>query len=136
MIDPPHNHSLQPMNEVTTSTQSFPLESPAIASPPPSRLIKIAIVGDVHNQWDADDEIALKYLGVDLVLLVGDFGNEAIEVVQQIAALSLPKAVVLGNHDAWYTATPLGSQTMSLRSPRRRPGTATVGSVGRCPCRV
>jgi uncharacterized protein (TIGR04168 family) len=70
--------------------------------------IKIAIVGDVHNQWDADDEIALNHLKVDLVLLVGDFGNEAVEVVKQIAALPLPKAVVLGNHDAWYTATPWG----------------------------
>ncbi len=95
------------MNEATTPPKSFPVENLAIAPPPP-RLIKLAVVGDVHNQWDADDEIALKHLGVDLVLLVGDFGNEAIEIVQQIAALSLPKAVVLGNHDAWYTATPWG----------------------------
>jgi hypothetical protein len=29
-------------------------------------------------------------------------------VVQQVAALALPKAVVLGNHDAWYTATDWG----------------------------
>lgn len=74
----------------------------------PARAIKIAVVGDVHNQWDTDDEMALRHLGVDLVLLVGDFGNESIEIVQQIARLSLPKAVALGNHDAWYTATPWG----------------------------
>lgn len=64
--------------------------------------IKIAIVGDVHDQWEAGDHKALQHLGVDLVLFVGDFGNESIEVVRAIASLDLPKAVILGNHDAWY----------------------------------
>lgn len=71
-------------------------------------MIKIAVVGDVHDLWDADDEIALTQLGVDLVLFVGDFGNESVPVVQKIAGLSLPKAVILGNHDAWYSATEWG----------------------------
>ena len=71
----------------------------------PEKLIKIAVVGDIQNQWEADDEIALKYLGVDLVLFVGDFGNEAVEIVREIATIDIPKAVVFGNHDAWYTAT-------------------------------
>jgi uncharacterized protein (TIGR04168 family) len=44
------------------------------------------------------------------VLLVGDFGNESVEIVRQIAALDIPKAVILGNHDAWYTATPWGAK--------------------------
>ncbi|GAB4153567.1 MAG: TIGR04168 family protein [Cyanobacteria bacterium J069] len=70
--------------------------------------LTIAVVGDVHDQWDAQDERALKRLGVDLVLLVGDFGNEAVGVVRAIAALPIPKAVILGNHDAWYTATDWG----------------------------
>lgn len=70
--------------------------------------LKIAVIGDVHGAWDAEDELALRHLGVDLVLFVGDFGNEAVEVVRAIAALSLPKAVVLGNHDAWYSATEWG----------------------------
>jgi uncharacterized protein (TIGR04168 family) len=73
-------------------------------------LLKIAVIGDVHNAWDADDELALRYLGVDLVLLVGDFGNEAVDVVQQIAELQLPKAAIFGNHDAWYTATAWGQK--------------------------
>jgi uncharacterized protein (TIGR04168 family) len=71
-------------------------------------MIKIAVIGDVHNAWDADDEVALRYLGVDLVLLVGDFGNEAVDVVREITSLNLPKAAILGNHDAWYTATAWG----------------------------
>jgi uncharacterized protein (TIGR04168 family) len=69
---------------------------------------KIAVVGDVHDLWDEADELALHHLGVDLVLLVGDFGNEAVEVVRSVAQLSLPKAVILGNHDAWFTATAWG----------------------------
>jgi len=33
--------------------------------------IRIAVVGDIHNQWEADDGIAIQHLGVDLVLFVG-----------------------------------------------------------------
>jgi uncharacterized protein (TIGR04168 family) len=72
--------------------------------------IKIAVVGDIHDQWEKDDELALKYLGVDLVLFVGDFGNESIEIVRQIASMDIPKAAIAGNHDAWYTATPWGQK--------------------------
>ncbi|MGK7950563.1 MAG: TIGR04168 family protein [Xenococcaceae cyanobacterium] len=70
--------------------------------------IKIAVVGDVHDRWEAEDGLALKHLGIDLVLFVGDFGNESVEVIRQVASLDLPKAVILGNHDAWYTASAWG----------------------------
>jgi uncharacterized protein (TIGR04168 family) len=70
--------------------------------------LTIAVVGDVHDRWEAEDELALKYLGVDLVLLVGDFGNESVEIIRQIAAIDLPKAAILGNHDSWYTASAWG----------------------------
>ncbi|MBD2149910.1 TIGR04168 family protein [Pseudanabaena sp. FACHB-1277] len=67
-------------------------------------LIKIAVVGDVHELWQPiEDRLALQALGVDLVLFVGDFGNEAVEVVRAIASLDIPKAIILGNHDAWYS---------------------------------
>ncbi len=65
--------------------------------------LKIAIVGDVHDQWLDVDNWALEQLDVDLVLFVGDFGNESIEIVRAIANLKQPKAVILGNHDAWFT---------------------------------
>ncbi len=74
----------------------------------PSQSVKIAIVGDVHDEWEDADAIALQHLGVDLVLFVGDFGNEAVELVGRIAALELPKAAIFGNHDAWYTASDWG----------------------------
>lgn len=74
--------------------------------------IKIAVVGDVHDLWEPlAEKQALDRLGVDLVLFVGDFGNEAIEVVEAIAALDLPKAAILGNHDAWYTASDKASDS-------------------------
>ena len=79
--------------------------------------IRIAVVGDVHDQWDDTDASALQNLGVDLVLFVGDFGNESVPIVRAIANLDLPKATIFGNHDAWYTATPWGRK----RCPYQRP---------------
>jgi len=75
---------------------------------PPDRPLTLAIVGDVHEAWGPEDGLALQHLGVDLVLLVGDFGNESVSTVAAIAHLPIPKAVVLGNHDAWYSATDWG----------------------------
>ncbi|MBF2036855.1 MAG: TIGR04168 family protein [Leptolyngbyaceae cyanobacterium T60_A2020_046] len=79
-----------------------------MASQLQAETVRIAVVGDVHDQWDEGDAIALAHLNIDLVLFVGDFGNEAVEIVAHIADLPIPKAVILGNHDAWYTATPWG----------------------------
>ncbi len=73
-----------------------------------SRPVRLAIIGDIHDQWTSDDTHALQGLGVDAALFVGDFGNESVDVVRAIAAVPLPKAVILGNHDSWYTATPWG----------------------------
>jgi len=68
----------------------------------------IAVIGDVHDRWELEDNLALEHLGVDLALFVGDFGNESVEIIRLIANLSIPKAVILGNHDAWYTASDWG----------------------------
>lgn len=35
----------------------------------------------------------------------GDFGNENVELVKSVADLTIAKAVILGNHDAWSTQT-------------------------------
>lgn len=72
--------------------------------------ITIAVVGDVHDLWQEEDRAALQHLGVDLVLFVGDFGNESVEIVKNIAAVNLPMAAIMGNHDAWYTASSWGRQ--------------------------
>lgn len=72
--------------------------------------ITIAVIGDIHDAWDQEDPKALQHLGVDLVLFVGDFGNEAVDLVRAISTLDLPYAAAFGNHDAWYTATPWGTK--------------------------
>ena len=35
--------------------------------------------------------------------MLGDFGDENVEVVQSVANLEFAKAVILGNHDSWFT---------------------------------
>lgn len=35
--------------------------------------------------------------------MLGDFGDENVEVVRSIANLEFAKAVILGNHDSWFT---------------------------------
>ncbi|MFP4296276.1 MAG: TIGR04168 family protein [Spirulinaceae cyanobacterium] len=70
--------------------------------------IKIAAIGDIHDQWETEDHIALQQLKVDLALFVGDFGNESVAIVRQLACLPIPYAAILGNHDAWYTASAWG----------------------------
>ena len=70
--------------------------------------IKIAVIGDVHNHWENEDNKALQALGVDLVLFVGDLGNESVNIISIIAEIKIPKAVILGNHDALYTASSMG----------------------------
>lgn len=68
---------------------------------------RLAIVGDVHDAWGPRDEAALRCIsGLSMVLFVGDFGNENVRLVKHVSELPLPKAVILGNHDAWYTMIP------------------------------
>lgn len=65
---------------------------------------RIAIVGDVHDDWDFElDSRALRFLQPDLVLFTGDFGNENVDLVRSIARVDFPKAAILGNHDSWKT---------------------------------
>ena len=83
--------------------------------------IKIAVVGDVHDLWQpVEDRLALQSLGIDLVLFVGDFGNESVEVVRAIANLDMPKAVILGNHDAWYSTSDSNKNSKKNECPYDR----------------
>jgi uncharacterized protein (TIGR04168 family) len=60
------------------------------------------VVGDVHGMWDATDQHFVEGGRQDMVLFLGDFGEEDVELIARVAALSCTKAVVLGNHDAWW----------------------------------
>ncbi|XP_061375763.1 uncharacterized protein LOC133317883 [Gastrolobium bilobum] len=73
--------------------------------------IRIAVVGDVHDCWNLEEDTqALEFLKPDLVLFTGDFGDENVEVVQNVANLEFAKAVILGNHDSWFTEQFSGSE--------------------------
>ncbi|CAD5186294.1 unnamed protein product [Musa acuminata subsp. malaccensis] len=70
-----------------------------------SRPLRIAVVGDVHDYWELEeDSKALHFLQVLFhSLSSGDFGNENVELVRSISSLKFPKAAILGNHDCWTT---------------------------------
>jgi uncharacterized protein (TIGR04168 family) len=95
---------------MTKSSQNNPMvrEISSADNSRPSLPIQIAIVGDIHSEWSDLDNDLLCQLDLDLVLFVGDLGNEDVAVADRIAKLELPKAVILGNHDAWFTASPWG----------------------------
>jgi len=61
------------------------------------------VVGDVHRWWRAGDATFLERSEPDLTLFVGDLGDEDVEIVRHVAGLPVPKAVLLGNHDAWQS---------------------------------
>ncbi|KAF5839488.1 hypothetical protein DUNSADRAFT_662 [Dunaliella salina] len=64
---------------------------------------RLAVVGDVHGHWNKDaDEAALRCLKPNTVIFLGDFGEEDVELVQEVASCPLPKACILGNHDSWF----------------------------------
>ncbi|KAL5150241.1 hypothetical protein HKD37_13G036914 [Glycine soja] len=91
--------------------------------------IRIAVVGDVHDCWNLEqDSKALEllqtyitaarfgavYRQVSLLLInlshYGDFGEENLEVIKSVVNLEFAKAVILGNHDAWFTKQFSGSK--------------------------
>jgi len=72
------------------------------------RTLRIAAIGDIHDRWSAVDNALLDRLDVDLVFFVGDFGNESLPTVRQVARVPRPAVAIYGNHDAWYTASPWG----------------------------
>ena len=61
--------------------------------------VRIAIAGDIHDCWSETDCELLEKLRPDGVLFVGDLSEGDLSVVQSISNLSLPIAVILGNHD-------------------------------------
>ncbi|MCA8949923.1 MAG: TIGR04168 family protein [Planctomycetes bacterium] len=73
--------------------------------PPPwnTQNASLVVVGDVHRWWRPADVAFLERARPDLTLFVGDLGDEDVEMVELIADLAVPKAVILGNHDAWQS---------------------------------
>ncbi|KAK9809572.1 hypothetical protein WJX73_003325 [Symbiochloris irregularis] len=75
--------------------------------------IRLLVCGDVHYKWGPKDHRALELLKPHAVLFVGDFGEEATSIVEDISCLPQPKATILGNHDAWHSLYPTGQPQYS-----------------------
>jgi len=81
--------------------------------------LRLAIAGDLHGQWGPRDRHLLERLQPDAVLFVGDLSDGDLRLVKAIAALPLPTAVILGNHDHGKDATgQLFQQQLNLLGPR------------------
>lgn len=79
--------------------------------------IRLALIGDIHGLWqEGIDDVALSWLGADLAVFVGDYGEEDVELVGALARCSHPKLVMLGNHDAWFNLTARGRQRARMRT--------------------
>lgn len=93
----------------TATTPLSPMSLPTRRELPPARTAKIVCVGDIHGQWNEDDERALHALHPDLVLFVGDYGDEDVRVTKRISEFATSTdfsvATVFGNHDAFFTAS-------------------------------
>ena len=61
--------------------------------------LRIAIAGDLHGQWDHTDEQLLEQLAPDALLVVGDLSDGNGRIPVRLAALPMPLACILGNHD-------------------------------------
>lgn len=68
-------------------------------------MLRVAIAGDLHGQWDDHDEAVLRRLQPDALLLVGDLADGDGRLGRRLASLPLPAACILGNHDAGRDAS-------------------------------
>jgi uncharacterized protein (TIGR04168 family) len=70
--------------------------------------MKLAIIGDVHQAWNAADTAYFNASDHDAVLFVGDIYNFSIQrglrAAAELAGLEKPALLVPGNHDAAHPA--------------------------------
>lgn len=73
-----------------------------------ARAVRLAVIGDVHLRWSAEDNAALDARGYDAALFVGDLAGYrprgGLEVARTIARLRTPALVIPGNHDGTTAA--------------------------------
>ena len=74
---------------------------------------KIAVIGDVHLFWDAEDVAFFNHSGYDLVLFVGDLAGytqwRGWRVARSLRKLRVPAICIPGNHDGLH-AFQLGAE--------------------------
>ncbi|MBX2801557.1 MAG: metallophosphoesterase family protein [Myxococcales bacterium] len=85
--------------------------------------MRIAVVGDVHAQFDEADVEALEGCGYDLILFVGDIADwmhrTTLVTARRMAQLRTPALCLPGNHDG---TTPWGVLAEALGIGTHRPG--------------
>lgn len=63
----------------------------------------IALIGDIHSQWDAHDNAALASMGFAGALFTGDFPGrlhrDLLTVASQVSNCPVPALAIAGNHD-------------------------------------
>jgi uncharacterized protein (TIGR04168 family) len=68
-----------------------------------SKLIQIALIGDIHRQFNQQDVTQFNQSDYDLLLFTGDLANywprEGLAVARQMARLQKPALIIPGNHD-------------------------------------
>ncbi|MFO7628670.1 MAG: TIGR04168 family protein [Prochlorococcaceae cyanobacterium] len=70
-----------------------------------ARRLRIAIAGDLHDQWDLSDHALLAAIAPDALLLVGDLSDGKQRIPCLLRQLQIPLACILGNHDSGKDAS-------------------------------
>ena len=87
--------------------------------------MRLALLGDLHEHWTAEDVATIDAAGYDLALFVGDLADplhrRTLEVAQRVGALRTPALLLPGNHDG---TTPGGVLGEALKVGVQRPGAA------------
>ena len=60
------------------------------------------VAGDLHGQWD-DADAAFVESQDATAIFTGDLGDEDVAIARRLSQLRCEKAVMLGNHDAWFS---------------------------------
>lgn len=66
----------------------------------PRTVLRLAIAGDIHDQWNHQDHELLRYLQPDALLVVGDLSEGGQRIAAMLQQVEIPLACVLGNHDS------------------------------------
>ena len=84
--------------------------------------LRLAIAGDLHGDWGDRDAELIERLQPDALLFVGDLSDGDLRMVKSITQLTLPVAVLLGNHDRGRDKSGvLLQQQMSMLGERHCP---------------
>ena len=66
----------------------------------PRAVLRLAIAGDIHDQWNHQDHELLRCLRPDALLVVGDLSEGGQRIAAMLQQVEIPLACVLGNHDS------------------------------------